>query len=57
MGAFNAMIVGTESYGGRSAYVNATVWAQFSAMSLMPVGFETTGSAARSICFADPDQS
>ena len=26
MGAFNVMILGTESYGGRSGYVNATVW-------------------------------
>jgi endo-1,4-beta-xylanase len=26
MGSFNYMILGTESYGGRSGYVNATVW-------------------------------
>ena len=26
MGTFNVMILGTESYGGRSGYVNATVW-------------------------------
>jgi len=26
MGAFNYQILGTESYGGRSGYVNATVW-------------------------------
>jgi endo-1,4-beta-xylanase len=26
MGTFNLMILGTESYGGRSGYVNATVW-------------------------------
>ena len=26
MGTFNYMILGTESYGGRSGYVNATVW-------------------------------
>lgn len=26
MGNFNYMILGTESYGGRSGYVNATVW-------------------------------
>jgi endo-1,4-beta-xylanase len=26
LGTFNYMILGTESYGGRSGYVNATVW-------------------------------
>jgi endo-1,4-beta-xylanase len=26
LGSFNYMILGTESYGGRSGYVNATVW-------------------------------
>ena len=26
LGNFNYMILGTESYGGRSGYVNATVW-------------------------------
>ncbi len=26
MGSFNYMILGTEAYGGRSGYVNATVW-------------------------------
>ncbi|HKF48415.1 MAG TPA: glycoside hydrolase family 11 protein [Terracidiphilus sp.] len=26
MGTFNLMILGTESYGGRSGYVNATTW-------------------------------
>lgn len=26
MGTFNVMILGTESYGGRSGYSNATVW-------------------------------